>query len=271
MAVRGGVNGGPTRLGIGIGGLSPVAGLLAVLMLLLRGRDPLVGMKIPLVLTLLTHLGLLELLLMLRRHSVLLLLLLTWRHSPRHVLLRRISMLRLLLLLRVAILLLLLLLAGMALLLIKIRIVSLIGIVLVTHVHGGGHVIPVALVHEIWIPAHATRPPSPNVHAVQMLLLGVAAVGSPHLEVLLLLLLLLKVPPAQATRHLRLRNRQLSLLARRRWLLGGSRALAIGRTHSTLALLCRIRNDCIQDGGSEKVTLEHYAQILEKGSNRCGG
>lgn len=76
-------------MGIGIGGLSPVARLLPVL-LLLRRDLPLVWMKIPLMLMLmlLTHLGLLELLLLLRRHSMLLLLLLIWRYSPRYMLLR---------------------------------------------------------------------------------------------------------------------------------------------------------------------------------------
>ena len=110
-------------------------------------------------------------------------------------------------------LLLLLLLTWMNLLLIKVRIVTLIGIVLMTHIHGWRHVIPVALIHKIWIPGHATLSQSSHIHAIHMLLLVVAAVGSPHLEMLLLLLMLLRVPPAQATRYLRLRNRHLSLLA----------------------------------------------------------
>ena len=147
-----------------------------------------------------------------------------------HVLLRRISML--LLLRRMAVLLLLLL--RMALLArIKIgRITTLIRILRMPHVHGRGHGIPVALIHESRIAARSSH--GHAVHGAAVVLLArVAAVwiGTAHLGVLLLLLLLGIVAntPATAGRHLSLWGpRHLTLVRGRR--LGGSRAL-IGRTH----------------------------------------
>jgi len=181
----------------GIGGLATIVGLLAVLLwhrllLLLHNTLRLAGMAIiPRILTL--H-WMLLLLLLLWHSMLLLLLLLPWHYAPMlHVLLRWISML-----LGVAILrmLLLLLLRHSLLARVKIGIVSALVGILMPHVHGRGHGIPMALtlircMHES---ISAGRSSLHVRHAAKVLLLtGIAAVGigTAHLGELLLMLLLL--------------------------------------------------------------------------------
>jgi len=116
---------------------------------------------------------------------------------------------------------------------IEIGIVSALVGILVSHVHGRGHGIPVALVHESRISTRSTHVHAVHARTTVVLLAGVAAVGigSPHSGVALLLLLGIVVPPAGG--HC-LGSRHLTLVRGRR--LGGSRALAIWRTHFKLSM-----------------------------------